>query len=631
MSGKQQQYFGRIQRTGERQNNGENMPKPFLKWAGGKKQLLEEIRRYYPFNEKITKYAEPFVGGGAVLFDILGHYDLEAVYISDENEDLINAFRVVKEEVESLIPLLKTYQEEYLPLDTEGRKQYYTNQRARFNKLKKEKDKDNRLERAALMIYLNRTCFNGLYRVNRKGLFNVPIGSYKNPLICDEMNLRLVSKKLKNVSMVCGDYKEAASFIDENTFVYFDPPYRPLTTSASFTAYNESDFNDESQKELAAFAKQMDSKGAKVLLSNSDPKNIDEEDNFFDELYAEFNIRRVAASRMINSKVSGRGKIKELLISNIEGSVNRNESYVLEEAVQEREMKIVGRDFETWFSGCRKTIANFNYFTDFKKVYQNVDDIKLSLNILNYLVGSKNIESEFEELLEKYPEVSRCIPILLAERDKEFDVIEEDDTEYLFDFEPTDKLTKDDIEQYKFFMRETGLFDLIENHVIHNLVDYATGVETGLDSNARKNRGGKLMENLVERYIQKAGFIKGKTYFKEISSVDIENKFDIALSSLFTGRKASKRFDFVIKTSTMVYAIEANFYRSQGSKLNETARSYKTLAMDAKKIDGFTFIWITDGEGWTHVKNNLEEAFNVVEHLYNIRDLENDILEQVCK
>lgn len=297
-----------------------NTPKPFLKWAGGKKQLLGDIRCYYPFNQEITKYAEPFVGGGAVLFDVLSRYELEAVYISDINKELINAYQTVKDNVEALIQLLEKYQEDYYSLDMDSRKDYYMKQRERFNKLKASGEEGYDLERASLIIFLNRTCFNGLFRVNKKGLFNVPIGAYKKPIICDADNLRLVSHKLQNVTMVCGDFKDSAEFIDENTFVYFDPPYRPLTTSASFTAYNESDFNDESQKELAVFAKAMANKGAKVLLSNSDPKNVNEDDNFFEDIYADFNIQRVGASRMINSKASKRGKISELLISNIEGS-----------------------------------------------------------------------------------------------------------------------------------------------------------------------------------------------------------------------------------------------------------------------------------------------------------------------
>lgn len=295
----------------------ENPVKPFLKWAGGKGQLLNEIEKYYPFaNGTVTKYAEPFVGGGAVLFDILAKYDLEQVYISDINAELINTYIIIKERVEELIELLKKYQSEYLPLETQGRKSYYIVKRNRFNELKINYSETKSVEKSALMMFLNRTCFNGLFRVNQKGLFNVPMGSYKKPLICDEKNLRTISEKLQKVEIVCGDYRKSAEFIDENTFVYFDPPYRPISDTANFTAYTEHLFDDEKQIELARFVQCMNNKGAKVLVSNSDPKNFDAEDDFFDKIYADYKIKRVEAVRMISCKGEGRGKIKELLISN---------------------------------------------------------------------------------------------------------------------------------------------------------------------------------------------------------------------------------------------------------------------------------------------------------------------------
>lgn len=291
--------------------------RPFLKWAGGKGQLLKEIEKYYPFEDsKITKYAEPFVGGGAVLFDILSKYDLEEIYISDINEDLINTYRVIRDYVGELIDILLKYQREYLPLNIEDRKRYYGDKRNRFNYLKVSSKNIDNIEKAALMIFLNKTCFNGLYRVNKKGLFNVPMGSYKNPLICDENNLRFVSEKLKSVIIVSGDYRASANFIDENTFVYFDPPYRPLTDTSSFTAYTEFEFNDDEQKQLADFVELMHKKGAKIVVSNSDPKNVNVEDNFFDNIYSSHKIKRVEATRMINCNSEARGKVKELLISN---------------------------------------------------------------------------------------------------------------------------------------------------------------------------------------------------------------------------------------------------------------------------------------------------------------------------
>ncbi len=290
--------------------------KPFLKWAGGKGQLIKEIEMYYPFDFNITKYAEPFVGGGAVLFDILSRYDLEEVYISDINKELINTYRVVRENIDELVDLLLKYQSEYIPMGIEERKKYYLRKRERFNDLKIDSDKIKDIEKAALMIFLNKTCFNGLFRVNKKGLFNVPMGSYKSPLICDEKNLYSVSKKLKNVKIVCGDYKESQDFIDYKTFVYFDPPYRPITETSSFTAYTENLFDDDKQIELAEFVNAMNIKGARILVSNSDPKNSNAEDDFFEVIYSSHKIKRVNANRMINCEASARGKIKELLISN---------------------------------------------------------------------------------------------------------------------------------------------------------------------------------------------------------------------------------------------------------------------------------------------------------------------------
>ena len=278
-------------RSIRREEKEDKYVKPFLKWAGGKGQLLKEIEKYYPFeNGLITKYAEPFVGGGAVLFDILCKYELEEIYISDINCELINTYTVVKDNIEELLQLLVKYQEEYIPLCNDDRKIYYLDKRNRFNELKSNGSNDEKTEKSALMIFLNKTCFNGLFRVNKKGLFNVPIGSYKTPLICDEENLRKVSEKLQNVKIVCGDYKESEDFIDNKTFVYFDPPYRPITETSSFTAYTENLFNDEEQIELAKFVDCMDQKGAKIVVSNSDPKNHNEKDDFFDEIYSKHKI-----------------------------------------------------------------------------------------------------------------------------------------------------------------------------------------------------------------------------------------------------------------------------------------------------------------------------------------------------
>ncbi len=287
---------------------------------------------------------------------------------------------------------------------------------------------------------------------------------------------------------------------------------------------------------------------------------------------------------------------------------------------------MTNRDFMTWLSDFRDSIADYGYYIDFEKVHRNVEGIKVELNILNSLIGSKNIEADFEVLLEKYPEILKCIPLLLAVRANEIYAID-GDGEFTYEF----KKPNLSVEQYKVFMRKTGLFDLMANHIVNNLVDYATGVETGLDSNGRKNRGGHLMENLVESFIQKAGFIKDETYFKEMYIHQITEKWDVDLSALSNQGKMEKRFDFVIKTDNMIYGIETNFYGIGGSKLNETARSYKTLALETDTIDGFTFVWFTDGKGWTSARHNLEETFEVMEHIYNIDDMENGIIQEVFK
>lgn len=290
----------------------------------------------------------------------------------------------------------------------------------------------------------------------------------------------------------------------------------------------------------------------------------------------------------------------------------------------------MSRDFSTWLSGFRDSIADYGYYIDFEKVYCNVDRVRLELHLLNSLIGSKNIAEDFQTLVLRYPETLKCIPLLLAVRENEiFCQNENGGYLYQFDLRKIPQNARLPVERYAYFMEQTGLFDLLQNRIIGNLVDYVTGVETGLDSNGRKNRGGHLMENLVEDFIQKAGFVKGETYFKEMYIHEITVKWGIDLSAISNQGKTEKRFDFVVKTPGMIYGIETNFYSSSGSKLNETARSYKTLALETDTIEGFTFVWFTDGKGWMSARNNLEETFDVMEYLYNIKDLEDGIIASV--
>ena len=293
-----------------------NAAKPFVKWAGGKTQILDYIRMKYPpgFGKTITKYAEPFVGSGAVLFDILGSYKLDQVFISDINQELIVAYRTIRDNVEALVSRLTAIEKDYLSSDKGRRTDIYYYNRDRYNALKSSADETEEI--AALFIFLNKTCYNGLYRVNSKGSFNVPQGVYKNPRICDADNLRAVSETLQNVHIICGDYRESDAFIEKNVFAYFDPPYRPLSLSSNFTAYSHNGFCDKEQIALARYIDALNERGAYILASNSDPKNSGESDGFFDDLYARYKISRINASRAINSNSDKRGKINELLIAN---------------------------------------------------------------------------------------------------------------------------------------------------------------------------------------------------------------------------------------------------------------------------------------------------------------------------
>lgn len=292
--------------------------KPFVKWAGGKGNLISQLKNYYPFeleNETINKYVEPFVGGGAVLINILQKYDVKEAYAFDINLDLINCYNIIKTDVDSLIKELEKKEKEFLELKDEERQKYFYNIRKEYNSYK-IKENEASAKRASEFIFLNRTCFNGLYRVNKNGEFNVPCGKYKNPTICDSKNLKNLSYLIRNVVFQYGDYKKSKRYIDSNTFVYFDPPYRPLSITSGFTSYTKENFNDENQKELANYFKELDEKNAKLMLSNSNPKNINKDDNFFEEIYKGFNINEISAKRMINANAKGRGEISELLITN---------------------------------------------------------------------------------------------------------------------------------------------------------------------------------------------------------------------------------------------------------------------------------------------------------------------------
>lgn len=294
----------------------------------------------------------------------------------------------------------------------------------------------------------------------------------------------------------------------------------------------------------------------------------------------------------------------------------------------------MARNFNEWLSSFEDSIASWRYYTDFDKVYRNVNKIKNELNLLNGLIGSKNIEQEFKELIEEYPKVLKAIPILIAKREKVV-IIKDAIQDYYYNFTKMNY----SIEEYSMFMRKTGIYDLLENHLVSNLYDYVTGVEVGMDTNARKNRTGDAMEDLVESYIVKAGFVKEHNYYKEVTSKQLKEKWNIDLKEILKHidvetknkkvKMAEKRFDFVIEKNNTLYLIETNFYGSQGSKLNETARSYKMLNEELKKIKGIKFVWFTDGKGWNTAKGNLEETFNEMDDIYCIAEMKDNIMSKI--
>ncbi len=297
--------------------------KPFLKWAGGKRQLLSQFDTLYPIElklKKIKNYYEPFVGGGAVFFDVAQNYEVENAFLYDINEELILAYKVIQKDIFKLIEFLHRYEKQYKKLDDEKRKEYYYELRDNYNlqrfNIDYNKYSENWIPRVAQTIFLNKTCFNGLFRFNSKGGFNSPMGRYKNPKILDESNLLNVSKLLEIATIKKADFREVKNDIRNNSFVYFDPPYRPISKTSSFTSYSKFNFQDDEQLQLASLFYELDQQGHKLMLSNSDPKNTNPNDDFFETIYEKFNITRVDAKRSINSNGSKRNSIKEIVVTN---------------------------------------------------------------------------------------------------------------------------------------------------------------------------------------------------------------------------------------------------------------------------------------------------------------------------
>lgn len=293
--------------------------KPFLKWAGGKGQLLNQIEKFFPQKlktGKIKKYFEPFLGGGALFFRLSNHYDFENIFLYEINPELVMCYRTIQQDVRRLIRGLEELEEEYLSFTDAKREKFFYEMRIEYNSYLAKKFRNHFIRRSALLIFLNKTCFNGLYRVNSLGQFNVPFGRYKNPTICDEDNLCAVSEALRKAQIIKGDFELCLEHVDSQSFVYFDPPYRPISQTASFRNYSTDVFGDEQQRRLKKIFDKLDKRNAHVMLSNSDPKNINPRDNFFDDLYSQYHLARLDATRMINCHADKRGSVKEILVMN---------------------------------------------------------------------------------------------------------------------------------------------------------------------------------------------------------------------------------------------------------------------------------------------------------------------------
>ena len=570
---------------------------PFIKWVGGKRGLLSQIIPLLP--KKFNNYFEPFVGGGALFFELQkqGKLNGKKVYLFDINSELINAYWVVKNFPSKLIEELSKFREQHS-------KEFYYEVRA----WDREDDflELDKITRASRFIYLNKTCFNGLYRVNRKNQNNVPMGSYKNPNICDSDIIYSASYALQNATILNTSYKEVLTYAKKDDLVYFDPPYYPLTPTASFTSYSEFEFLDKEQEELFEVFCELDKRVVLLVHSNSDTE-------FINELYKDYTIEKIQANRFINSKSSGRGKISENLIQNL-GT----------------KMITTFKELTTTF---QESIFTWNYFTNFEKVKINVKKVEKELNLLNYLIGKENIENEFLDLIEEYPKLRQSLPLLVAIRKEklsdiqiitDMDTLVAENKKYIF----YDKLNENIKEELLIFFRESGLKDIFENKQIKNLVDYCFGVEVGFDTNARKNRTGQLMENIVSKYLNEFCLQHNNfSYIKQATQKRIKEKFDYEIEI----DKNSRRFDFALhnKITNRLFLIEVNYYSGGGSKLKATAGEYKGLN-DFIKEQGINFIWITDGKGWLTALNPLEETFNHNDYVINLSMINKGVLDTIC-
>lgn len=521
-----------------------------------------------------------------MLFHMLQtHSNIKSAVINDINEDLTTCYKVVKKYPQLLIDSLNEIQKEYYSLSSESsKKQFFMLMRAEYNTKKLEP-----IRNTTLFFFLNRTCFNGLYRVNKSGLFNVPFGRYETPMICDPNTIFADSELLQRVEILTGDYTQTINYVHGNTLFYFDPPYRPLNATSSFNDYAKEAFNDLAQRRLKDFCDQVQKVGCHFMLSNSDCQ-----DGFFDDLYMKYQIERVLASRSINSNPSKRGKLTELII--------RNYEY----------MDIhVKKDFNKFMSQLRKTNQTLDYFfVDFNKVANNINRIKINLNLLNSLVNCADIKATINEIFNEYgSKPFETLEILIAVRNSKKGI-------WVVDKSPMDEpkeladMFKSPVGIYD-FLESTQLLRLFQSKEITNLVDYVFGIEVGMDTHTRKNRSGEIMEKEVACRFKNAGI----PYKEQVKSRELKDLNGVL-------GKDVKKFDFVVETKSKKYVIEVNFYNGGGSKPSETARAYIGLAPKINGIGNYEFVWITDGDGWHSAKPEIKEAYETIPSVYNLTSVD---------
>lgn len=564
---------------------------PFLKWVGGKRQLIPMLSNMFP--KKINSYFEPFVGAGAVFLSLQN----DITYINDSNTELINAYMVIKKYPKQLMQQLDKMN---LMHANEPEEYYY---KVRDIDRTDEFENLTSIERAARMIYLNKYCFNGLYRVNSKNQFNVPFNKKENAVLYDNNNIEEISKFLnkEGVSITNQNFDFVLDYAKEGDFIYFDPPY-DIFDDTTFDSYSKDKFGRSGQYRLFEVFKELDSRGCYCMMSNHNTEYIN-------ELYSNFNIKSVYATRMINSKINNRGVKKqiEVIITNYE---------------TEKGERLMFADF---LNSMKESIKDYSFFVDFEDIKNKIEHNKDGINLLDSLVGCVEPEVELRRLIDEYGnKIIKVIPMLHAIRmfktgvDNNVLVFDSNLNKELRIYFDGDEVNADDIIR---FCTSTGLLRMYSEKNITSTKNYMLGVEVGISTNARKNRTGTIMENIVK---DKLLAIKGINYIgSQVTSATITS-----MGYEIPNEIADKRFDFVIVKEGTVFLIETNFYGTSGSKLNETARSYLKLNQQLKEIDNVKFVWITDGIGWFSAKKNLEEAYNDNELIFNLADLENGVFHE---